>query len=482
MKLPTPCGSDCVLAGVNEPQVFSLTVSERQEYSCVFGNRVLKMIPPKSHAPSHPLYLASDHTDSTARRALLERLRDAPCAHVLQVTRVCRCSFESPLVSGEPLRDFGLGPDGHSLTPPALRKPRWPPDVLQSFFRDLTDGLAQLHERGIAHGDPVLLNAYVARGDGAEQALWVDLSSFREATSEARLTDAAAFVELCLWPMLLDCEFSSASLIRDIIEVNSSSPDVLAGLRQALTVERSDYARQDVREQRLNALREHDSLGRSDDYGKIHRRLCSALAAPYVLDYTVTDGSVRFTMSMLEAERTRNAIFEEEQSRLLYLRFQRENEELRKWSSELEKAVAFHNERAEKLQEAVAFHNNRAEALQGAVDFHNNRAEALQQAVEYHNSRAERVEQELTRTAKLLEESQTRARELQQAVDQHSSRAQALENELARAEGDVKTLREELSESARLREEAQARSRELEAAIERYKRSPWYRRLMEPIP
>jgi len=236
--------------------------------------------------------------------------------------------------------------------------------------------------------------------------------------------------------------------------VNSSSPDVLAGLRQALTVERGDYARQDVRAQRLQALREHDSLARGDDYGKIHRRLCSALAAPYLLDYTVTDGSVRFAMSMTQAERTRNAIFEEERSRLLYLRFQQENEALRKWSSELEKAVAFHNERAE----------------------------ALQGAVEYHSGHAERLEQELKNAVKLFEELQAHARELREAVEYHSGRAQSIEIELARAETDSKALREELSEAAKLREEAQARSRDLEAVIERYNRSPWYRRLIEPIP
>src|SRR5581483_2617239 len=212
MKLPSPCGPDCVLAGVEAQQVFSLTVSEREEYSCVSGNRVLKVIPARSHAPSHPLFLPADSTESVARRALLEKLRDQPCAHVLAVTRVCRCSFESPLVGGDPLRDFGLGPDGHSLTPPTLRKPRWAPDVLQAFFCDLVDGLAQMHQRGIAHGDPVLLNAYVARDEAAEGALWVDLSSIREATTEARLTDVAAFIEMCLWPMLIDCEFSSDSL------------------------------------------------------------------------------------------------------------------------------------------------------------------------------------------------------------------------------------------------------------------------------
>jgi hypothetical protein len=313
-------------------------------------------------------------------------MRD-PCPHVLPVSRVCSCSFESPILTGEPLRDFGLGPDGNALVPPALRKPRWVPEILQSFLRDLVDGISELHRRDIAHGDPVLLNAFVCRTLPVETALWVDLSSLREGTDEARATDVAAFIQLCLWPMLLDSEFSSASLLRDIARVNSSAPNVLCGLRDVLSIRRTDYDRGSVRERFIAALAEYDTLKRQDYFGRIHRKLCSAIAPTYALDYTVTDGSVRYMVSMLDAERTRNAIFEEERSRFLYLRFQRENDELRTWAADLEKSAGFHRKRAGHLEQELTKTADMLTELQAY-------ARELRSAVEYHHERSERFERE----------------------------------------------------------------------------------------
>lgn len=396
MKLPTPCGHDCVFSGVDEQQVFSLTVSDREEYSCIDANRVLKIIPERSHGPAHPLHIEQDRTNTCRRRALLEELMCHPCPHVLPVSRVCSCSFESPVLTGEPLRDFGLGPDGNALVPPALRKPRWPPELLETYLRDLLDGLLELHGRGIAHGDPVLLNAFVSRSLPVETALWVDLSSIREGTDEARATDVAAFIELCLWPMLLDSEFSSVSLVRDIARVNSSAPNVLCGLREVLSVRRTDYDRANVRERFIAAVAEYDPLGRQDYFGRIHRRLCSAMAPAYALDYTVTDGSVRYMVSMLDAERTRNAMFEEERSRLLYLKFQRENDELRSWSAELERSAGFHRKRATHLEQELTKTADMLTELQAY-------ARELRSAVEYHHERSERFEREFLAAGAAIE-------------------------------------------------------------------------------
>jgi DNA repair exonuclease SbcCD ATPase subunit len=311
--------------------------------------------------------------------------------------------------------------------------------MVQKFLFELVEGLQCLHQQGIAHGDPVLLNAFVQTAAEGERAVWVDLSSVREATEEARLMDSAAFVELCLWPMMLDSEIHSESLMRDVVAAECCAPDVLVGLHDALSVSRTDYARKDGRELRGSIFRDVDVLGRSDDFGRIRRRLCALLAAPYVLDYTISDASARFAMSLLDAERTRNAIFEEERSRLQYLEFHKEREELRKWVAE------------------------------------------LQQAVAYHNARAEKLESELNKTADALKEAQAHSRELQAAVDYHRVRSEALEQNFERVQEQQNVLVNELKKTSAELGAALSRIRDLDAAIDRHNQRSWYRRLVQPI-
>jgi glycosyltransferase involved in cell wall biosynthesis/GT2 family glycosyltransferase len=388
MKEYSYCGNSCLFRDLSA-DALPLSASSRPEGAWVAENRVIRTISGTGHVAAHPLH-SSREANLVERRALLRALMERPVAHVLPVTRLCECSFETPFLEGVPLRDFGLGPDAKQLTHPHNRRPSWAPEALQAFLKELASGLIALHGMGIAHGDPALMNALIADESGAREAIWLDLNTIRPAAEENRALDAAGFIDLCVWPALLEAHAYSPSLFSELADAAERAPDVLAALCEVLEGARTDYQSGDVRAAFTLALRTRRRLPRTDLFGEIHRTLRACMASAYFLDQTVSDQDVRFTHTVLEAEQTRRCLMEEEVTRLHYLRFHEELEaarqsaaELQDWSKQLQEAARYH-------EEQVAAAEARAADLAGELEEARNlNREAEQQLTESRDRRLE---------------------------------------------------------------------------------------------
>ena len=354
------CGNLCLGRDLGA-DAFPLSASSRAEGAWIAGNRVVRLISAEGHVAGHPLFSYTD-CNQVERGALLKLLMEKRVAHVLPINRICTCAFETPLLSGEPLRDFGFGPDSNRLTHPQNRRPVWDPQALQVLLGELACALASLHEIGIAHGDPALMNAFVAEQEGVKKAVWLDLNSVRPATEENRALDTACFIELCLWPSLLEARAYSSTLFSELAHTAASAPDVLPRLGQVLATDYSDYQSGDLRSALLQVLRQASQTHRADRFGQVHRALRACVSATYFLDQAVSDQNARFFQSLLAAERTRHGLVEEEIARTQYLRFHEELrvanaavEELRDWAKQLQEAVQYHERQAEGAKQHAAY-------------------------------------------------------------------------------------------------------------------------------
>ena len=354
------CGSGCLQLGL-PPDAYALSVSVRPERSMVVGDRVVRTITTEGRFDSHPFSAGYMQTLTLQQRLeALGRLRDQPVPHVLTVTRLCQCSFEAPFLHGAvPLQDFGLGPDASKLMHPSARRLDWPPATLTTLLRELAQGLASLHEQGLVHGDSALMNAMVDVTDSGPEALWVDLNSLAPATAGAVELEISAFVQTCLWPALLDARHQSASLVRELVEAIAIGRGLLQTLVEILGAPRADFKVDDGRRLLFTRFRETKRLTGGTLFHKTNAKLTSALAPTYFLDQTKSDQTARFYEALLRAERERQALLEEERTRLHYHRFSSELAELRSWTKEVEAARDYHRQRADSA-EARAKHSEQA--------------------------------------------------------------------------------------------------------------------------
>jgi glycosyltransferase involved in cell wall biosynthesis len=342
MNQQSYCGSSCLFSKL-APEAFPLSASARPEAAWVSGNRIVRMISDAGCATNHPLYSGRGEANRAERRSLLTVVMKCAPAHVAPVGTLCECAFEMPFVEGVPLRDFGLGPDANRLTHPQNRRPPWSPEALQGFLQQLASGLRELHRIGIAHGDPALMNALVAGAGATKEAIWIDLNSVRAATDTNVALDVSGFIELCLWPAMLDADLHSSALFADVLRAVKAEPDILAALSEILAGVRSDYQGGNARATFTALVREVDPLNREDLFGRIHRQVCACISPTYFLDQTLADQNTRFYRTILDAERTRHRIMEEEVTRLHHLQFRKELEntrdavaKLQAWCEELE--------------------------------------------------------------------------------------------------------------------------------------------------
>ena len=344
------CGKSCLFRTIS-PDAFPLSASARSEPSWVSGRSIIRIISKASRVVNHPLYSSEADPSRTERRNLLTVVMDRKPAYVAPVIALCNCSFEMPFIEGIPLRDFGLGPDANRLMPPQNRRPSWSPEALQAFLRQLVSGLQELHLNGVAHGDPALMNAMVA--DATEEAFWVDLNSVRAATDINIALDTTGFIELCLWPSLLEGNLYSPTLFADILDAVETAPDILALLSEVLANPRSDYRSGDARTVFASAVRKAGPLSRSDQFGRTHRHVCAYMSSVYFLDYTLSDQTARFYRSVLDAERTRHCVIEEEATRLHYLRFQNEAKSAQETLAAYEAGKAWLEEQVQNWQQVA---------------------------------------------------------------------------------------------------------------------------------
>jgi glycosyltransferase involved in cell wall biosynthesis len=307
----TPCGPDC-LRRVHTGDAFRLSQAERADSAVLIGELVLRSYSAGGHPSGHP-FAATNPGPTRAERAELLRLLRRPPAGVLAVRDVCDCSFTTDFVDARPVWDLGLGPDGAGLQPPTARNEVWDLQELSTILADLACTLADLHAMGVAHGDPALMNAMVVEPGQARRGLWVDLASVVSATDEARRTDEAAFVLTTALPALLCADAGSPSLVTDLL---LASNDGAGALAETLRGKRSDLV-ESPRAALMEGVRTDLAPSLGDRFGQIALRMAPA----YFLDQSTGDVATRFLQNVLRAERTRQALLEEERTRLMYRRF-----------------------------------------------------------------------------------------------------------------------------------------------------------------
>lgn len=341
----------------------SLSQSSRPERGWVEGETVFAPITTGGHNRASPFYTADGVITRARRRDLLDVIQGRSPRGIVPVTGTCACTVTMPLLDGAPLYDFALGPDGRRPVSLAGRGRTWPLAVLTSLLADLAAGLSALHEGGIAHGDPALMNAFVERCEEGVRGIWVDLGSICQATKETTAFDLAAFTEACLWPALLEAPFHSPTLMKQLQE-SMCEDEGLAGLETVLRQPPSDELGTSPRDA-FGALRYHaQSLEGTSVAARARRHVAAVMAPLYFLDQTRADQSARFFETLLKSERARHLLVEEEATRLHHLRFSEELErsndaveELRGWAAQLQEAVDFHatagQELGERLEQAA---------------------------------------------------------------------------------------------------------------------------------
>jgi len=340
MTLPSRCSPDCVIPE-DTSKAQPLSVSAREEDSWVIDGMVIRRIADGGPEAGHPFFLESSARSTIEQRAgLLRAIRDGSPEHVVPVAEVCACSYTSPLLAGHPIQDFGLGADGNSLIHPRERRIAWTPNSLEQRLAELVSGLAELHELGIAHGDPALMNGYVHTMGQRQLAVWVDLNSVQPGSPEAIAVDIAAFELTCLWPALLDGESHSPGLFRELARLGRESDSPLAEYASALSRGWDDHVPGAARADLLSSILESDPATRDDLLGATRRRIASAMAPTYFLDQTRSDLNARFFSATLGVERARHLLLEEERTRLHVIRYQNEIEALTRRAQTLETEVA----------------------------------------------------------------------------------------------------------------------------------------------
>jgi glycosyltransferase involved in cell wall biosynthesis len=231
-------------------------------------------------------------------------------------------------LKGAPLQDFGLGPGADQLVHPGERRIERPPGEIEACLAELARGLTALHAIGVVHGDPALMNAYVTSGEtGIKTGVWVDLNSVAEASDASVNVDIAGFLVFTVVPALVDATFSSPGLVEEVVRIWLGPEPSLTALADVLSRPRSDHLSGSARPRFHQAIRSElggDVAGRRTTVMQM-----SSFAAPlYFLDQTKSDLNSRFFSSLLDAERARAVLLEEERTRVHYLRFSQQIEEL----------------------------------------------------------------------------------------------------------------------------------------------------------
>jgi hypothetical protein len=192
---------------------------------------------------------------------------------------------------------------------------------LQRLLGELAHGLIELHELGIAHSDPALMNAFVYEGEHGSVGLWVDLNSVLPGTETTVAVDIAGFEHTCLWPALIDAREHSPSLFADLVAAGRTDENPLQAYARALGEDRSDQVVTGSRTDLLVSLDENDPSSRPDLLGASRRRIAAAMASTYFLDQTRSDQVARFYAATLDMERERHRLLEEERTRLHGIRY-----------------------------------------------------------------------------------------------------------------------------------------------------------------
>lgn len=357
MSTRVPCGPGCLsLGGLS--QATSANPEAQSGGIGAKGNVDVRFISADDHHPGPPFLLPGDQTTIEQRHELLDALRAASPPNVLPVVALCSCSFATPLVEARPIQDLGFV---SGLVAPSARRIRWEPNALEQVLAQLADGLGAMHDLGVAHGSPTLLDALWSSGPEGSWAFWGDLSWVRVANEYAIALDIVTFLQACLWPALLEADHHSQSLFEELVHIERESGDILGRVASTLRTLRSDHLHGTSSAALALALGADGPPQSSGSMRRAWDTVIGVMGPLYYLENLQNAQDAGFHRSLLLAERARHRLLEEERTRVLDRRYDAELRraqeairELRHWAEELQGIVHYHEQREQAAERKAA--------------------------------------------------------------------------------------------------------------------------------
>ncbi|HEX2258258.1 MAG TPA: hypothetical protein VHJ40_00740 [Actinomycetota bacterium] len=318
----------------------------------------VRMITAGDQHPGSPVFLPGDQTTIEQRHELLDALRQASPPYVQAVVALCSCSFATPLVEARPIQDFGFG---SGLVAPSARRIRWDPNALEQVLAQLADGLGAMHDLGVAHGSPTLVNSLWTSGPEGPSAFWDGLNSVRVASDRAIALDIVTFLQACVWPALLEADHHSPSLFEELVHIDGENGDVLGRVASTLRTPRSDHVRGTSSATLALALGQGSPRHSSDSMRSAVETVLGVMGPLYYVENLQHAQDAGFHRSLLFAERARHRLLDEERTRVLDRRYgtelrraQEAIRELRQWAEELQGIVRYHEQREQAAEDKAA--------------------------------------------------------------------------------------------------------------------------------
>jgi hypothetical protein len=213
------------------------------------------------------------------------------------------------------------------------------------ILSNLTEGLQNLHELGIAHADPFPINAMVID----KQGIWVDVNGIVNASSLSKAVDIWTYLTYTVMTRLLklrtwDPEFPKRILA---IVARAKLHDILPQICQLLKQSADAPATADSPMTPTDLAKiasmcsEYDMQLRTDELGDVARRLAPAGLTHFYISFEWNAQVAAERERYLAAEQVRHMLVEREIQRTLTLRYQAQIDELKGWTVELEQARAW---------------------------------------------------------------------------------------------------------------------------------------------
>ncbi|MDR9788162.1 MAG: glycosyltransferase [Peptococcaceae bacterium MAG4] len=244
------------------------------------------------------------------------------CSNIMSINKICHCMALVTLQEGIPLVDA-------NTTPPWQRWRVKEPDIFSKnkgidyntwslWMAGLASGLAFLHSKGLAHGDPFPYNALILD----KHSVWVDLGNLGEGILQIE-TDIWCFTIFTLLYTFSFCAEWSESCLDEIIKILAENDpnQMAAAMQQALSKQRTDIIPSLNGIDFFNCLREvwekYEPLMRKDSFGSTGRKMFLRGLSLYYADMLNWIKNSKYLTDLIECERARHFMVESELRRLM---------------------------------------------------------------------------------------------------------------------------------------------------------------------
>jgi hypothetical protein len=368
------CSSTCVFAHL--PDEFKIIRhGHREDWPAIISkNRLWLNFSDTVHPPGHPLYTPEMNITQDEREALLKHISQAGPAHVVRVHEVCDCGLVIDLIEGWPLADINSWPVWHRSSSnqsvdALLAALSW--TDFTRILSNLTEGLQNLHELGIAHADPFPINAMVMD----KQGIWVDVNGIVSASPLSKAVDIWTYLTYTVMTRLLKLRTWDPEFLKRILTIVARAElhDILPQISQFLKQSANAPATADLPvvpgdlAKIAGMCSEYDMQLRTDELGDVARRLAPAGLVHFYISFEWNAQVAAERERYLAAEQVRHMLVEREIQRTLTLRYQVQIDELKGWTVELEQGRAWLEGQRNNWQKIAEHHEQIIQEQRGYI-------------------------------------------------------------------------------------------------------------------